>query len=66
MRYTANFQASLIIGVKAPELCDLIPNRAYAFFSHVIKAQPHSMPLLDAVLQKNIRLFDYECNYNCN
>ena len=31
------------------------------FFSHVIKAQPYSMPLLDMILQKNISLYDYEC-----
>lgn len=33
----------------------------YAFFSHTIKAQPYNMPLLDALLQKRIRLVDYEC-----
>lgn len=38
----------------------LLPDRTYAFFSHTIKAQPYNMPLLDAMLEKNIRLFDYE------
>lgn len=33
----------------------------YGFFSHVIKAQPHNMPLLDALVDKNVRMMDYEC-----
>lgn len=37
-----------------------MPDRSYLFFSHTIKAQPYNMPLLDAVLDKNVRLFDYE------
>ena len=47
--------ASFIVGVKEvpPEL--LVADRSYLFFSHVIKAQPYDMPLLDAILQKNIR-----------
>ena len=31
------------------------------FFSHVIKAQPKSMPLLDTIINNKARLFDYEC-----
>lgn len=38
----------------------LIPGKTYCFFSHTIKAQESNMPLLDAVLEKNIRLIDYE------
>jgi alpha-aminoadipic semialdehyde synthase len=52
--------ASLILGVKQVKIKDLIPNKNYLFFSHVIKAQPENMPLLDDILAKNIRLFDYE------
>ncbi|XP_022801173.1 alpha-aminoadipic semialdehyde synthase, mitochondrial-like [Stylophora pistillata] len=52
--------ASLIIGVKAVPIDLLIPNKTYAFFSHTIKAQEANMPLLDAVLEKNIRIVDYE------
>jgi alpha-aminoadipic semialdehyde synthase len=36
-------------------------SRTYCFFSHVIKAQPENMGLLDAVLAKRTRLIDYEC-----
>ncbi|CAB4031195.1 alpha-aminoadipic semialdehyde synthase, mitochondrial-like, partial [Paramuricea clavata] len=52
--------ASLIVGVKAVPINQLLADRTYAFFSHTIKAQPGNMPLLDAMLEKNIRLVDYE------
>lgn len=39
----------------------LMPERTYLFFSHTIKAQPYNMPLLDALLEKKIRMIDYEC-----
>jgi alpha-aminoadipic semialdehyde synthase len=54
-------EASFLIGVKSPKANSLIPDKSYMFFSHTIKAQPYSMPLLDTILQKNIRLYDYEC-----
>ena len=52
--------ASVVFGVKQVPVEDLLPDRSYVFFSHVIKAQPENMELLDALLEKNIRLFDYE------
>ncbi|OQV24242.1 Alpha-aminoadipic semialdehyde synthase, mitochondrial [Hypsibius exemplaris] len=52
--------ASLIIGIKKPPVELLLPNKTYCFFSHTIKAQEANMPLLDAILEKNIRLIDYE------
>ncbi|XP_012281223.1 alpha-aminoadipic semialdehyde synthase, mitochondrial [Orussus abietinus] len=52
--------ASVIFGVKQVPVDQLIPNKTYCFFSHTIKAQEGNMPLLDAVLEKNIRLLDYE------
>lgn len=53
-------EADTIIGVKQPPLSGLIEDKTYVFFSHTIKAQPENMPLLDALLQKGIRLVDYE------
>ncbi len=53
--------ASLIIGVKKIQPENILPNKNYMFFSHVIKAQPANMSLLDTILQRNARLFDYEC-----
>lgn len=52
--------ASVIFGVKQVPVDHLIPNKTYCFFSHTIKAQENNMPLLDAILEKNIRLLDYE------
>lgn len=53
--------ASLIIGVKAVPIKNLLAEKSYMFFSHTIKAQPAGMPLLDEILHKRIRLYDYEC-----
>ncbi|KAH0553318.1 alpha-aminoadipic semialdehyde synthase, mitochondrial [Cotesia glomerata] len=53
-------EASVIFGVKQVPVDALIPNKTYCFFSHTIKAQESNMPLLDAILEKNIRLLDYE------
>ncbi|CAL4103454.1 unnamed protein product, partial [Meganyctiphanes norvegica] len=53
-------EASLVIGVKQVPVDQLVANKTYAFFSHTIKAQESNMDLLDALLEKNIRLVDYE------
>jgi alpha-aminoadipic semialdehyde synthase len=57
-------QADTIVGVKQPPLEHLIDDKTFVIFSHTIKAQPENMPLLDAILQKRIRLVDYECLLN--
>lgn len=51
----------VILGIKEIPVENLIPNKTYLFFSHTIKKQVHNRKLLQAVLQKNIRLIDYEC-----
>ena len=53
-------EASVIIGVKQVPADLLIPNKVYLMFSHTHKAQRDNMPLLDACLEKNITLIDYE------
>ncbi|RDD44671.1 Alpha-aminoadipic semialdehyde synthase, mitochondrial [Trichoplax sp. H2] len=53
-------QASLVVGVKQVPIDKLLPNKTYCFFSHTIKAQADNMPLLDAILEKKIKLIDYE------
>lgn len=58
--------ASVIIGVKQVPIDSLIPDKTYCFFSHTIKAQEDNMPLLDAILERNIRLIDYEKMVNAN
>lgn len=50
----------ILMGIKEVPISQLIPNKTYLFFSHTIKKQPYNRGLLQAVLQKNIRLIDYE------
>nr|WP_309758690.1 NAD(P)-dependent oxidoreductase [Flavobacterium sp.] len=50
----------VLFGVKEVPLENLIPNKAYFFFSHTIKKQPYNRKLLQAILEKNIDLYDYE------
>jgi saccharopine dehydrogenase (NAD+, L-lysine forming) len=51
----------ILLGIKEVPVSSLIPNKTYLFFSHTKKKQPHNQPLLKAILEKNIRLIDYEC-----
>ncbi len=53
-------QCDFIFGVKEVPIEDLIPNKPFCFFSHTIKGQSYNMPLLQAILDKNITLMDYE------
>lgn len=53
-------QADVIFSVKEVPITKLQPNKTHVFFSHTIKAQPYNMDLLDSILEKNIRLIDYE------
>lgn len=50
----------VLMGVKEVPIDQLIPNKTYFFFSHTIKEQAYNRDLLLAVLDKNIRLLDYE------
>lgn len=50
----------VLLGIKEVPLDMLIPDKTYFFFSHTIKKQPHNQKLLQTVLEKNIRLIDYE------
>lgn len=50
----------VLFGVKEVPVDSLIPNKKYFFFSHTIKKQPHNKKLLQAILEKNIDLYDHE------
>jgi alanine dehydrogenase len=50
----------IIMGVKEVKIADLIPNKTFLFFSHTLKKQPYNRDLLRAILEKRIRLVDYE------
>ena len=52
--------AQVVIGVKQVPIDSLLPNKTYVFFSHTIKAQEDNMSMLDAILEKRVRLIDYE------
>jgi len=52
--------ADVFIGVKEVPIEALIPDKKYFFFSHTIKKQPYNRKLLQAVLEKNIELYDHE------
>jgi saccharopine dehydrogenase (NAD+, L-lysine-forming) len=51
----------ILLGIKEVPVEQLIPNKTYLFFSHTKKKQPHNQGLLRAILDKKIRLVDYEC-----
>lgn len=53
--------ASVILGIKQVPVPSLLPDKTYLFFSHTVKAQAENMALLDAVLERKVRLIDYEC-----
>ncbi|MEQ1746155.1 MAG: NAD(P)-dependent oxidoreductase [Saprospiraceae bacterium] len=50
----------ILLGVKEVPVGQLIASKTYLFFSHTVKKQPHNRHLLQTVLEKNIRLVDYE------
>ncbi|MBL4905629.1 MAG: alanine dehydrogenase [Flavobacteriaceae bacterium] len=50
----------VLIGVKEVPIAALIPNKKYFFFSHTIKKQHYNRKLLQAILDKNIELYDHE------
>lgn len=50
----------VMIGVKEVPISDLIPNKTYFYFSHTTKKQSYNRELLKAMINKNIRMIDYE------
>lgn len=53
-------ECSILLGVKEVPTDMLIPERTYLFFSHTYKMQPYNAKLLKAILEKKVRLIDYE------
>jgi saccharopine dehydrogenase (NAD+, L-lysine-forming) len=50
----------VILGIKEVPIDKLIPGKTYFFFSHTKKKQPYNQKLMHALIQKNIRMIDYE------
>ena len=53
-------QADVMLGVKEVPIDALLPNKKYFYFSHTIKKQPYNRSLLQAMLAKNIEMYDHE------
>ena len=56
----------VLFGVKEVPIDALIPNKKYFFFSHTIKKQSYNRKLLQAILNKNIELYDHETIVDSN
>ncbi len=56
----------VLMGVKEVPKEWLIADKTYFFFSHTIKKQPYNRALLQTILQKKIRLIDYEVLTDAN
>ncbi|NNC94877.1 MAG: alanine dehydrogenase [Chitinophagales bacterium] len=54
-------ECQALLGVKEVPVNDLISNKTYFMFSHTIKKQSYNRDLLRAIMNKNIRLIDWEC-----
>lgn len=50
----------VLFGIKEVPVDMLIQDKTYFFFSHTRKLQPHNQQLIRTIIQKNIRLIDYE------
>ena len=53
-------ECDVLLGVKEVPIDALIPNKKYFFFSHTYKKQAYNRDLLQAILTKNIELYDHE------
>lgn len=51
---------SIVLAVKEIPEDFFRDDRAYAFFSHTIKGQPHNMPMLKRMIERRATLIDYE------
>ncbi len=50
----------VLVGVKEVKMEKLIGDKTYLFFSHTAKKQPYNRELLQTIVEKGIRLVDYE------
>ncbi len=51
----------VLLGVKEVPIDELVEAKTYLFFSHTHKKQVYNRKLLKAMLDKRIRMIDYEC-----
>jgi alanine dehydrogenase len=53
-------ECDVLLGVKEIPVDVLMPGKSYFFFSHTIKKQLHNKKMLQAILDKDITLYDHE------
>ncbi len=51
----------ILMGIKEVPVEQLISGKTYFFFSHTKKKQPYNQGLMHALIEKHIRMVDYEC-----
>jgi len=51
----------ILMGIKEVPPEYLIPDKTYFFFSHTKKKQPYNQKLMHTLIEKRIRMIDYEC-----
>lgn len=51
----------ILLGIKEVPVDRLIEGKTYLFFSHTKKKQPYNQKLMHALIEKKIRMIDYEC-----
>lgn len=51
----------ILLGIKEVPVENLIEGKTYFFFSHTKKKQPYNQKLMYALIDKRIRMIDYEC-----
>ncbi|HEX6333199.1 MAG TPA: NAD(P)-dependent oxidoreductase [Flavisolibacter sp.] len=51
----------ILFGIKEVPVADLVHGKTYLFFSHTRKKQPYNQKLLQAIIEKQCTLVDYEC-----
>ena len=54
-------ECDILLGIKEVPVENLIPDKTYFFFSHTKKKQPYNQKLMHALIEKRIRMIDYEC-----
>ncbi|MCA1756394.1 MAG: NAD(P)-dependent oxidoreductase [Bacteroidales bacterium] len=53
-------ECDILLGVKEVDKSTFIPGKTYLFFAHVAKEQPYNLEMFRAMVEKKIRLIDYE------
>lgn len=53
-------RCEILMGVKEVDKATFIPGKTYLFFAHVAKEQPYNRDMFRSIVEKKIRLIDYE------